>query len=135
VLTYEHHVAAAAQHRRTASRARGCRVADHREARIAEPSTKAVADAVGLTTGAIFPGHFASMDEPLGAVAERDEPCLRQLPAGNLAPLARLVAFVEARPAVAGRSGFSRWLSDQFALALPDGGSPVARRDPETRDR
>jgi AcrR family transcriptional regulator len=89
---------------------------------ISELSTKAVADAVGLTTGAIF-RHFASMDELLGAVAERVEAVLAaSYPPGDLAPLARLVAFVEARSAaVAGRVGIlPLMLSDQFALALPE---------------
>jgi len=89
---------------------------------IAELNTKAVAEAVGLTTGAIF-RHFASMDELLIAVAERVEAVLTEsYPPEDLAPLDRLSGFIAARSAAVGdRVGILRlMLSEQFALALPE---------------
>ena len=89
---------------------------------IAELNTKAVAEAVGLTTGAIF-RHFASMDDLLIAVAERVEAVLAaSYPPSDLAPLDRLSGFIAARSSAVGdRVGILRlMLSEQFALALPE---------------
>jgi len=94
---------------------------------ISELTTKNVAKAVGLTTGAIF-RHFETLDALLVAVAERVADILEATyPPAGLAPLERLERFVEARSvAVGGRGGILRlMLSEQFALALPQ---PAARR-------
>ena len=88
---------------------------------ISELTTKNVAEAVGLTTGAIF-RHFKSLDALLVAVAERVGDVLDSCyPPAGLEPLERLEHFVEARSAVVGdRVGVLRlMLSEQFAMALP----------------
>lgn len=92
---------------------------------IAALSTRSLADAVGLSTGAIF-RHFTSLDALLEAVVTRVEAVLestypdRELPAHE-----RLERFVEARStAVGSQVGILRLLlSDQFRLALPRGGA------------
>lgn len=88
-------------------------------------STRALAAEVGLSTGAIF-RHFATLDALLVGVVERVEAVLAATyPSAELAPLARLDAFVEARStAVGNQLGILRlMLSDQFLLALPEAGS------------
>lgn len=88
---------------------------------IAALSTRALADEVGLTTGAIF-RHFSTIDAVLEAVVERVEAVLEAtFPDEALPPLARLEAFIEARStAVADQLGILRLvLSEQFQLALP----------------
>ncbi len=88
---------------------------------IAELTNKKVADAVGLTTGALF-RHFASMEEILCAVADRVSELLRATyPAADLPPVERLGRFVDARAATVGEHvGILRLvLSEQFTLALP----------------
>lgn len=94
---------------------------------ISKLTTKNVADAVGLTTGAIF-RHFESLDALLAAVADRVVELLdRSYPPATLEPLERLERFVEARSATIGdRVGILRlMMSEQFAMALPE---PAARR-------
>lgn len=88
---------------------------------IAALSTRALADEVGLTTGAIF-RHFATIDAVLEAVVDRVESVLDStFPADDGPAFERLEAFVEARSsAVAGQLGILRLiLSEQFQLALP----------------
>lgn len=92
---------------------------------IAALSTRALAEHVGLSSGAIF-RHFASLDALLDAVVARVEAVLESTyPPRDLPPLARLLRFVEARSAaVGGQVGILRLvLSEQFLLALPQGGS------------
>lgn len=88
---------------------------------IAELSTRLVAEAVGVTPGALFK-HFASMDEILLAVVDRVEELLGgTYPPAGLPPLERLGRFVDARTVTVGENvGILRLvLSEQFALALP----------------
>ncbi len=88
---------------------------------IAELTTRLVAEAVGLTTGALF-RHFGSIDEILCAVVDRVEQLLRSTyPPADLPPVERLERFVDARAATVGENvGILRLvLSEQFALALP----------------
>lgn len=88
---------------------------------IAELSTRHVAEAVGLTTGALF-RHFASLDEILCAVAARVHELLGSAyPPADLPPVERLERFIDARTATVGDNvGILRLvLSEQFALALP----------------
>ncbi len=92
---------------------------------IAALSTRRLADAVGLSTGAIF-RHVASLDALLDAVVTRVEAVLAETyPAPTLPPLERLLAFATARStAVGDRLGILRLvLSEQFLLALPADGS------------
>lgn len=89
---------------------------------ITELTNRTVADAVGLTTGALF-RHFASMDEILCAVADRVSEMLRATyPPADLPPIERLGRFVDARAATVGENvGILRLvLSEQFTLALPE---------------
>jgi TetR/AcrR family transcriptional regulator len=84
-------------------------------------TTSALAEAVGLTTGALF-RHFESRDAILEAVAARVESLLRaSMPEEDLPPSVRLDRFLDARTVVAGKhAGVLRlMLSEQFALALP----------------
>lgn len=88
-------------------------------------TTRSLAEQVGLTTGAIF-RHFASLDALLDAVVGRVEAVLEAtFPPEGLGPLERLERFVEARSAAVGNQlGILRLvLSDQFLLALPNGGA------------
>ncbi len=88
-------------------------------------STRSLAAEVGLSTGAIFK-HFASLDALLDAVVARVEAVLEATyPPAQLPPVERLERFIEARcTAVGGQLGILRLvLSDQFLLALPEGGS------------
>jgi AcrR family transcriptional regulator len=89
---------------------------------IAALSTRALAEEVGLTTGAIF-RHFASLEALLEAVVDRVEAVIElTYPTADLPPLARLERFVEARSAAVGKQlGILRLvLSEQFLLALPE---------------
>lgn len=88
-------------------------------------STRALADEVGLSTGAIF-RHFASIDALLDAVVARVEELIEATyPPEGLAPVERLERFVEARSAAVGQQlGILRLLlSEQFLLALPSRGA------------
>lgn len=89
---------------------------------IVELTTRSLAEAVGLTTGAIF-RHFESLDALRIAVAEHVGDVLDSTyPPVTLAPLQRLERFIEMRSSVVGdRAGVLRlMLSEQFALALPE---------------
>ncbi len=88
---------------------------------IAELGNRQIAEAVGLSTGALF-RHFASMDEILCAVADRVHELLHATyPAADLPPEERIARFVDARAATVGENvGILRLvLSEQFTLALP----------------
>ncbi len=89
---------------------------------IAALTTKALADEVGLTTGAIFK-HFASLDALMEGVVARVESVLdATYPAADRPPLEQLLEFVEARSAAVGHQlGIHRLvMSEQFQLALPE---------------
>lgn len=92
---------------------------------ISELTTRSLAEQVGLTSGAIF-RHFASLEAVLDAVVGRVEAVLEATyPPPELLPRERLERFIEARTvAVGSQVGILRlMLSDQFLLALPEGGS------------
>jgi AcrR family transcriptional regulator len=92
---------------------------------IAGLTTRALAEQVGLTTGAIF-RHFPTIDALLEGVAARVEVVLdATYPPGELPPLERLTRFVEARSETVGKNaGIVRLvLSEQFLLALPPAAS------------
>jgi len=92
---------------------------------IAALSTRSLAEHVGLSSGAIF-RHFASLDALLDAVVARVEAVLESTyPPAELPAAERLERFVEARSAAVGSQfGILRLvLSEQFLLALPEGGS------------
>ncbi len=92
---------------------------------IAELTTRSLAEHVGLTSGAIF-RHFASIDALIEAVVGRVESVMEStFPPSELPPGERLDRFVEARStAVGGQVGIMQlMLSEQFLLALPEGGS------------
>ena len=92
---------------------------------IAALTTRTLAAEVGLTSGAIF-RHFKSLDALLDAVVGRVESVLlATYPSPSLAPAERLSAFLEARSqAVGSQLGILRLVvSEQFSLALPEGGS------------
>jgi AcrR family transcriptional regulator len=96
---------------------------------IAALSTRVLADAVGLTTGALFK-HFPSRDAFLLGMAERVRELLQATyPDTALPPSERLHRLAEARLAlVSGRAGvLALVLSEQFALALPDEAVRVLR--------
>lgn len=100
---------------------------------IAALTTRALADEVGLTTGAMF-RHFESLDALLDAVVSRVEAVLdATYPPKTLHPRERLVRFVELRAAAVGRQrGILRLiLSEQFALALPASSAARLRRSVE----
>lgn len=89
---------------------------------IASLTTSAVADAVGLTTGALF-RHFASLDEVLDSVGARVLELLRgTYPPPGLPALERLARFFDARTTLArSHPGIPRLvLSEQFSHALPE---------------
>ena len=89
-------------------------------------TTRALAEQVGLTSGAIFK-HFASLDALLEAVVGRVEAVLDStFPTDDtMSPLERLEHFIEARTTAVGeRVGILRLLlSEQFQLALPKQGA------------
>lgn len=92
---------------------------------IAALTTRNLAAEVGLSTGAIF-RHFASLDALLDAVVRRVELVLEgTFPDAGLPPVERLERFITARSTAVGeRLGILRlMLSEQFLLALPEGGS------------
>jgi len=92
---------------------------------IAALSTRSLAEAVGLSSGAIF-RHFPSLDALLLAVVGRVEEVLdASYPPAALPPTERLQRFIEARSSAVGRQrGILRlMLSEQFQLALPADGS------------
>ncbi len=92
---------------------------------IAALTTRSLADAVGLSSGAIF-RHFASLDALLEAIVTRVEAVLAATyPPADLPPRERLERFVEARSSTVGKQvGILRLvLSEQFLLALPKAGS------------
>lgn len=92
---------------------------------IAALTTRALAEAVGLSSGAIF-RHFASLEELLGAVVTRVEEVVdATFPAATAPPLERLQRFITARSAAVGKQlGILRLvLSEQFLLSLPPGAS------------
>lgn len=88
---------------------------------IAALSTRALADEVGLTTGAIF-RHFPSLEALLDATVERVEALMNaSYPSAELPPRVRLERFVEARAAVVADQlpVLPLVASEQFRLALP----------------
>jgi AcrR family transcriptional regulator len=92
---------------------------------IAELTTRALAEEVGLTTGAMF-RHFDSVDALLEAVVSRVEAVLdATYPPADLEPCDRLLRFIEMRSSAVGHQrGILRlMLSEQFALALPARGA------------
>jgi AcrR family transcriptional regulator len=92
---------------------------------IAAVTTRSLAEHVGLTSGAIF-RHFPSIEALLDAVVARVEAVLDSTyPPSDLPPRERLEKFVAARSAaIGGQLGIVRLvLSEQFLLALPEGGS------------
>jgi AcrR family transcriptional regulator len=96
---------------------------------IAALSTRVLADAVGLTTGALFK-HFPNRDAMLLGMAERVYELLQATyPDAVLPPRERLHQFAEARlTLVSGTAGvLTLVLSEQFALALPDDAVRVLR--------
>lgn len=96
---------------------------------IAALSTRVLAEAVGLTTGALFK-HFPSRDALLLGMAERVHELLQATyPDAALPPRERLDRLAEARlTLVSGSAGvLTLVLSEQFALALPDDAVRVLR--------
>jgi TetR/AcrR family transcriptional regulator len=96
---------------------------------IAALSTRALAESVGLTTGALFK-HFPSLDALYVGMAERVSDLLdATYPQDSLPPRERLLGLADARlDLVSGRAGvLTLVLSEQFALALPDGAVRVLR--------
>jgi len=92
---------------------------------IAALTTRSLAEHVGLTSGAIF-RHFPSIEALLDAVVARVEIVLdATYPPRDLPPRERLDGFVAARTAAVGKQvGILRlMLSEQFLLAVPEGGS------------
>ena len=92
---------------------------------IAALTTRSLAEQVGLSSGAIF-RHFASIEALIEAVVGRVESVMEStFPAAELPPGERLDRFVEARSTtVGGQVGIMQlMLSEQFLLALPEGGS------------
>ncbi len=88
---------------------------------IADLTMASLAEAVGVTPGALF-RHYPSREAILEAAAARAEELLAPtVPSPELPPLERLRALVLARSAtVGGNAGLSRLLlSEQFAMALP----------------
>ena len=92
---------------------------------IAALSTRSLAEAVGLSSGAIFK-HFPSLDALFQALVARVEGVLDSTyPPPGLPPLERLQAFIQARSqAAGGQLGLHRLVtSEQFHLALPEAGA------------
>lgn len=97
---------------------------------IAALSTRSLAEAVGVSTGAMF-RHFASIEALLEAIAEHVEQVLDDTyPDAGLPPAQRLHMFVENRTAaVQLRRGIVRLVvSEQFTLALPEPATQRLRR-------
>lgn len=96
---------------------------------IAALSTQRLADAVGLTSGAMFK-HIAGRDALLVAMAERVVALLAATaPSAHLPPRAQLRALAEARLALVGdRAGVLALVSsEQFRLALPPAAAALLR--------
>lgn len=96
---------------------------------IAALTTRVLAEAVGLTTGALFK-HFASREDLLLGMAERVAQLLQATyPDPSLPPRVRLAHLAQARLSlVADRAGvLTLVLSEQFALALPEDAATVLR--------
>jgi AcrR family transcriptional regulator len=88
---------------------------------ISSLTTTTLARAVGVTPGALF-RHFRSIEEILELAVERAvEELAQTYPPAGAPPIERILAFAEARMALARRKlGIPRLvLSDQFARALP----------------
>lgn len=88
---------------------------------ISQLTTRALAEEVGLTTGAIF-RHFATLEALLDAVALRVEAVLDSTyPPAELDARERLERFVQARSETVGSQlGIMRLVhSEQFVIALP----------------
>jgi AcrR family transcriptional regulator len=88
---------------------------------IAALTTTALAEELGVTSGALF-RHFASRDAILEEVVSRVEAMfLANFPSADLPPRERLEVFITQRAATAaGQAGVLRLMaSEQFALALP----------------
>jgi AcrR family transcriptional regulator len=88
-------------------------------------STRALAEHLGLSSGALF-RHFPTLDALLTGVVDRVEAVLASTyPPEGLPPAERLAAFVQARSTAVGeRLGILRLMqSEQFRLALPADGS------------
>jgi len=89
---------------------------------VAALTTTAVAEELGVTSGALF-RHYPSRDAILVEVAARVEEILRaNIPAADLPPPDRLERFVRQRASTAaGHAGVLRLMvSEQFMLALPE---------------
>lgn len=96
---------------------------------IAALSTRVLAEAVGLSSGALFK-HFPSKEALLVGMAERASELLRgTFPEEGLAPAERLRRLASARLSlVSGRAGVLKLvLSEQFALALPEEATALLR--------
>lgn len=96
---------------------------------IAALTTRALADAVGLTSGALFK-HFENRDAMFLGMAERVRDLLETTyPDPSLPPRERLHRLAAARlTLVSGSAGVLRLvLSEQFELALPDEAVHVLR--------
>lgn len=90
---------------------------------IAALTTTALAEELGVTSGALF-RHFASRDAILEEVVSRVEALfMANFPSPDLPPRERLEVFMAQRAATAaGQAGVLRLMaSEQFALALPTG--------------
>ncbi len=84
-------------------------------------TTRSLADAVGLSSGALFK-HYLTRDAILLAMAERGAELLGStFPEGSLVPTERLRRFAASRVAlVSAQSGIlTLVMCEQFALALP----------------
>lgn len=96
---------------------------------IAALTTRALAEAVGLSSGALFK-HFENRDAMFLGMAERVRELLETTyPDPSLPPRERLRRLAEARlTLVSGSAGvLTLVLSEQFALALPDEAVRVLR--------
>ena len=96
---------------------------------IAALTTRALAETVGLTSGALFK-HFENRDAMFLGMAERVRELLETTyPDPSLPPRERLHRLADARlTLVSGSSGvLTLVLSEQFALALPDEAVRVLR--------
>jgi AcrR family transcriptional regulator len=96
---------------------------------VAALSTRVLAEAVGLTTGALFK-HFESRDALLLGMAERvAELLVATFPSSELPPRERLRQLARARLSLVTDSAgvLTLVMSEQFALALPEPAVAVLR--------
>lgn len=96
---------------------------------IAALSTQALADAVGLTSGALFK-HFPSRDAILLGLTERVVELLAATyPDATLPPLERLTKLAAARLSLVADSAgvLTLVMSEQFALAMPHDAARLLR--------